>query len=72
MTSFEQAQHEFDSRELEVIGLALVGAVAVCHELSVSENVDPPLQERLYEIAVDGVGDARTLRNRVLKTIDLG
>jgi hypothetical protein len=72
VTSFEQSQHDFDSHELEVINLALVGAVAVCHELGVSEDVDPPLQERLFAIASDGVDNPRSLRNRVLKTIDLG
>lgn len=43
MTSFDHAQQEFDSHELEVINLAFVGTVAVCHELGIDENdFDPP------------------------------
>lgn len=74
MTSFEHTRHQFDAHELEVIHLAFVGAVAVCHELGIDENDfdPPPLRERLFSIASDGVDDARTLRNRVLMTIDLG
>jgi len=73
MTSFE-AQQEFDSHELEVISLALVGAVAVCNELGIDENDfdPPPLRERIFDVARGGVDDARSLRNRVLKTADLG
>ena len=60
----------FSSQELQVMDLALAGALATMQELGLDrEGLEEKLRKRLFVVAKEGVDDPRTLRNKLLDTI---
>lgn len=72
MDTPKHQKQSFNSHDLEVLDLALAGALATAKELGIEQRcLEAPLGRRLFTLAGNGITDPEILQVEVLKSMNI-